>query len=104
MQPHLFDKVVASILLHWTEIWGHENIDITEKLQPKFWKILLTANNSTCKCMVFLELGRYSLQMYADQRMLHYWVRIINAEDKQLKRSLYQIIHDLDNQGVLESG
>ena len=42
--------------------------------------------------------------MYAaDQRMLVFWARIINAEDKQLKKSLCQITYKADNQGELES-
>ena len=67
VQLHLFDKVVTPILLYGAEIWGYENIDISEKLQLKFYRISLSANNSTCECMIYGKLGRYPLQMYIDQ-------------------------------------
>jgi hypothetical protein len=41
VQLHLFDTMVMPIVIYGCEIWGHENIELIEKLQLKFFRYIL---------------------------------------------------------------
>ena len=103
LQLQLFDNVVLPILLYGAEVWGHENNEMIEKLHLKYCRILLNVNRYTARCMIYGELGRNPIQLYVDQRMLCYWVKIINAKDGKLNKSLYQVILALHKMGALVS-
>ena len=103
LQLQLFDNLVTPILLYGAEIWGGGNNDIIEKLHLKFCRILLHVNNSTPRCMINGDLGRYPLQVYIDQRMMNYWARIIQCDDHKLNRQLYQITYTLCKLKSLDS-
>lgn len=103
LQLQLFDNLVTPILLYGAEIWGCGNNDIIEKLHLKYCRMLLRVNNSTSKCMVYGELGRFPLQTFINQRMLNYWARMIQSDDHRLNKRLYQITYTLCKQRQFES-
>ena len=55
---HLFDTMVLPIALYGSEIWGHVNFEIIERLHLQFCKMLLKVKKCTPTCMVLGELGR----------------------------------------------
>lgn len=103
VQLHLFDHMVVPILLYGSEIWGFENNDIIEKLHLRFCRILLNVSNKSPKCMVYGELGRMPLQALIDQNVLNFWARILNANDKQISKILYNVTYRLNKVGLLKS-
>ena len=56
---YLFDKVINLILLYYCEVWGYENLDVVEREDLKFLKLILNFISSTPNCMVYGETGRY---------------------------------------------
>jgi len=62
-QFDLFDKLVKPILLYGCEIWSFGNNDILEKIHSKFCKIILHLKASIPNCMIYGELGRYTLEI-----------------------------------------
>ena len=55
----LYDSMVLPILLFGCEIWGHENLQVLERVQLKFFKYLLKLKSSTASAFVYGELGRF---------------------------------------------
>jgi hypothetical protein len=41
----IFDACVLPILVHGCEVWGHENVDILEKVHTEYLKDLITSTN-----------------------------------------------------------
>ena len=52
MQIDLFDKLIKPILLYGCEIWGFGNLDIIERVQLNFLKLILNLKKSTPSFMV----------------------------------------------------
>ena len=57
IQIDLFNKMIKPILLYGYEIWGTGNIDILERVQLKFFKLIFNLKNSTPSYMIYGELG-----------------------------------------------
>ena len=47
MQIELFNKLIKPILLYGCEIWAFGNLDIIERVQLKFLKLILNLKKST---------------------------------------------------------
>jgi hypothetical protein len=62
-QLDLFDKIIIPMLTYGSEIWGYENIYILEKLHVKFCKLLLNLKTSAANYMLYVDPGRYSLNV-----------------------------------------
>ena len=77
VQIELFDLTVAPILLYGAEVWCPQISDLVNKLQLRFYKMILKVNRSTPTCMVLGELGKYPLEVQAKSRMLNFWYRFI---------------------------
>jgi len=103
LQFQLFDAVVSPILLYASEIWGHEDNAVIEKLHLRFCRILLNVNSTTAKCMVCGELGRHPMQMLVDQRLLNYWAKIVTSKEKKLNKIVYQITYHLCRSNVMQA-
>ena len=64
IQLHLFDALVMPILLYGSEVIGHDNNYVLEKVHLKFCKMILHINKKTPTCMVLGELGRFPIEVY----------------------------------------
>ena len=53
---HLFDAMVAPILLYGAEVWGYEKNDISETLHLEFCKYIMKVKECTPNYIVY-ELG-----------------------------------------------
>jgi hypothetical protein len=76
LQLELFDKCVKPILLYGSEIWGFENLQLCDKMQLKFYKILLNVRKSTPSCMVLGEIGQLPVSIDAKCRLLCFWFKL----------------------------
>ena len=57
IQIELFNKTIRPILLYAYEIWGVGNLDIIEKVELQFLKLIFNLKKSTPSFMVYGEVG-----------------------------------------------
>ncbi len=103
IQLHLFDVLIAPILLYGCEVWSYENCELIEKLHLRYCKYLLHVNKSTCSNMVYGELGRTPLYSQMKLRTVSFWGRLISGDQHKLSASMYKLIYALDAAGVYSS-
>ena len=77
----LFDSIVTPILLYGSEVWGFENISNVEKIQIRFYNLLLGLNGSVSNVVTFGELGKFPLRVLCKERILKYWLRLISNKE-----------------------
>ena len=99
-QVHLFHSVVVPIVLYGCEVWGYSNLNMIEKLQLRFCKILLSVKKSTPNVMIYGELGMFPLQLTIKTRMISFWIKLLHGNHLKLSRLLYNLI-DKDNSSWL---
>ena len=87
----LFDKCIAPILLYGSEVWANEKLEICEKLQLRFLKIVLRLKKTTPTCMVLGETGKFPISIEAKCRMLTFWYKLLipNSTGSEKNISLY---------------
>ena len=92
----LFDKTVNPVLLYGCEVWGFGNIDVFDKMQLKFYKMLLKLRNSTPSSMILGELGKLPLSNSIHSRLLNFWYKLVLDENKEkLSSVLYRYLFNL---------
>ena len=100
VQLHLFDTMVLPIALYGSEIWGHVNFEMIERLHLQFCKILLKVKKCTPTCMVSGELGRLPIQYNIESRMLCFWFKCIFSNNNRFANVIYQLMYQLHVQGI----
>ena len=98
MQIDLFKKLIKPILLYGCEIWAVGNIDIIERVQLKFLKMILNLKKSTPSYMVYGETGIFPLKIEIEARTISYWTRIIDFNTNRLSNMIYHILQTLFDQ------
>ena len=76
LQIELFDRCIVPIMLYNCEVWGHEKLDQLEKLQLKFYKLILGVKSSTPTCMVLGEVGQLPISLIVKSRLLCFWYKL----------------------------
>ncbi|KAK6169865.1 hypothetical protein SNE40_020840 [Patella caerulea] len=77
-QIQLFNTLVVPIMLYGCEVWGNSDIQLLERLQLQFCKIVLGVKKSTPNAMVYGELGVSPLQLIVKRRMISYYsIRLV---------------------------
>ena len=94
LQLELFDKLVTPILLYGSEVWGYERLDLIERLQLKFLKLILNVRKSTPTYMILGELGRFPLNVSIKTRIINYWANIICGKKSKLSYTIYMYLRD----------
>ena len=92
-QIELFDRMVAPILLYGSEVWCPQMSEIMNKLQIRFYKIVLNLSKSTPTHMIPGELGQYPLEIQAKSRMLCFWYKLSDAQTKDKLSNLIYIFY-----------
>ena len=107
-----FDQTILPILLYGCEIWGLENCSIIESVfhfivllyyicitivlyctYGVFWRSILGVKRSTPLYMIYGELGRFPLVLYVKSRMINYWCRMLNNDNKnKLSFRIYNVL------------
>ena len=77
IQIDLFNKMIKPILLYGCEIWGTGNIDILERVQLKFFKLIFNLKNTTPSYMIYGELGIRPLYVNIQKRIISFWCKLI---------------------------
>ena len=70
----LFDHSVVPILLYGCEVWGMRIMISLKSLE--FCRMVLHANKSTSKCMIYGELGRLPLVIKIKEMMANFWIKL----------------------------
>ena len=100
----LFDKTIIPILTYGSEVWGVENFDILQKVQLKFYKLVLKLRVSTPNLMVFGETGHFPIWVFVKVRMLSFWFKLISEQNKnKLSSIVYKLLYRLYCNGTHES-
>ncbi|XP_060563724.1 uncharacterized protein LOC132723080 [Ruditapes philippinarum] len=102
MQIHLFDSMVAPILLYGSEVWGIENVNIIDIFQLKFYKLILNLKQSTPNCMLYGDLGILPLSNHIKSRVLCFWNKILSSKQESISHILYDMSHSLYCRNVLK--
>ena len=82
------------MLLYGSEVWGYENLEILERVHLQFCKRILNLRLSTPNFMVYGELGRHHLNIRVQLRMISFWCKLIQNENK-LSGILYKLMFNL---------
>ena len=81
LQLKILDYTVVPILTYGFEFWGHENVELLEKVQNDFIRRVTLAKKSTSLYMLRGELGRVPLQKIIKSRMIGYWNRLLQGRE-----------------------
>ena len=74
LQIELFNKTIKPILLYGAEIWGYGNLDIIERVQLRFLKIILKLKRSTPNYFVYGETGCMPLSVDIEEKVISFLV------------------------------
>lgn len=100
-------KTIRPILLYGSEIWGHGNVEMLERIQLKFYKYIFNLKKSTPSYMIYGETGVTPLIVHIKNRVISYWTRIIeniySDKNTKLVSKIYITIHELQNQHKIKS-
>ena len=102
LQLKLFDSLIEPILLYSCEIWRFENLAILEKIHLQFLKKMLSVRSSTPSFMVYGEYGRYPLEIKIKLRVLHFWIKLLQYEDKSCS-NMYQLLYSMYQSRAINS-
>ena len=89
LQIKLFDNTIVPILTYGCKVFGYEKLDILEGVHLEFLRKLGRLRKITPKFMIYAELGRYPLYITIKQRMLNFWIRILNGKASKFSYQLY---------------
>lgn len=101
LQIQLFDSLVLPAITYGCEIWGYEKLTDLEKINLRFCKNILNLRNTTPNFMVYGELGRTSLDVIINRRMICFWNNLLSDRNK-LSNKLYHILYHLSQSGRLQ--
>ena len=59
--------------MYGCEVWGFSKLDLCNRFQLRFLKLILGLNRSTPTCMVLGEVGCYPVDLEIKYRMLSFW-------------------------------
>ena len=92
LQLKLFDNTVLPILTYACEVRGYENLDLIEKVHNDFLRKVTHAKKGTPLYMIYVELGRFSLEITIKSRMIGYWNRLIHSKETKFSFLIYQCL------------
>ena len=92
LQLRLFDCTVLPIMTYACEVWGHENLQILERIHLSFLKRSLKLKKSTPSFMVYAETGRYPIDITVKSRMISFWEKIVTGKEQKLTKQIYTVM------------
>ena len=90
----VFDTQIQPIVLYGAEIWGLSKCDEIERVHLLMIKRFLSVARRTPNVMVYYDTGRYPLYIWATQRVVKYWLRILRMEDTRFPKKVYRRMID----------
>jgi hypothetical protein len=92
MQIDLFMKTVKPILLYGCEIWGYGNLDVIERVQLKFLKLVLKVKSCTPNCVIYGETGVKPLSIDIKTRIISFWANLVIPTTNKLSCTFYSLL------------
>ena len=92
LQIKLLDHTIVPILLYGCEVWEFQNAQALENVHNEFLRNILKLRKSTPLYTLHAELGRNPLILNIKNRMIGYWISIINGKNSKLSKLLYTIL------------
>lgn len=92
--------MIAPILMYGSEVWGIENVEIIDRFQLKFCKLILNLKQSTPNCMVYGELGILPISLRIKSRILSYWCNVITSKHSKISNILYRTLLNMYSNNV----
>ena len=98
IQIELFN--IRPIILYACETGGFGNLDIFEKVELQFLKLMLNLKKSTPSFMVYGEVGAYPITLEIHVRIISFWTKLEKGLlENKLSSQLYLVICSLHEQG-----
>ena len=93
LQWHLFDMMVAPIVLYGAEIWGGKANNVTlDKVETKYAKQIVKVPQCAPSSALMLELNRnYTIFWKARLSIVRYWLRLLRMPDTKLAKQAYYV-------------
>ena len=85
----LFDTLIKPILLYGSEMYGSSMSKDIEQVHVNFIKKTLSVKPSTNNCDIYVETGRYALQIDVHIRMIKYWLKLTLSHSHQYINKLF---------------
>ena len=91
---HLFNSIVLPVLNYGSEVWGFDSpsLKLIDRVQLRFFKMLLKLNKSTPGCMIYGELGILPATISVKQKLLGFWSSIVNSKKDKIICKLYHLL------------
>ncbi len=99
----LFDKLVSPVLLYGAEVWGHESLDLIERVQHKFLRLALRLNRCVPSELLLCETGRLPLAVDVKCKIVQFWARLLTGSQAKLSYQVYQLLLALNRNNVYTS-
>ena len=77
------------MLLYGSEIYGSSMSKNIEQVHVNFIKKTLDVKPSTNNCVIYVETGRYALQIDVHVRMIKYWLKLTLSHSHQYINKLF---------------
>ena len=103
IQINLFHSLVESVMSYSCEIWGFKEAEELEKIHIGFLKSILGVRKSTPSAYIYTELGAHPLSLKRTERIINYWFKILNLENSNPIKKMYNILLDDVNEGLSTS-
>ena len=85
-------------------MWGFGDNEILNKLQLKFYKLVLKLRQSTPSHMIFGETGKFPIDITIKTRILNYWIRLVApGNNRKLSAIVYKCLCKMYKSGVHEN-
>ena len=90
---HFYDSLVKPILLYGSDVWGvsMKGHKIIESCHLQFLRMNLNIKQSTCKMMIYGDLGRIPLYYHAVINVLKYWKRLKSLPENKIVKKFITV-------------
>ena len=85
----LVDYTVLPILTYGSEVFGFENVEISERIHSIFLRKITNTRKATPLSFLYGELGRYTISVIKT-RMISFWNRLLTSKHKNFSLKTYK--------------
>ena len=79
-----------------SEVGGYHHGSYIETVHTDYLKSVHSGRKTTAHNMIYTELGRMSLSLHREIRMIKYWCKLLNAKNCILKACYDQLYKDCE--------
>ena len=94
----MFDAQIQPIVLHDSEVWGLQRVDVVEKAHTLACKRLLNVPLKTPNKCVYGDLGRYPVVNSCIQA-IKYWFKLFHMNENRLPKQAYYMQINMELNG-----